>query len=328
MNEIHARVISQEKGLYRIQYGTEIKSAAVSGRFRYEAITVSDYPAVGDYVAADWSDENSNAVITELLPRKSCFIRKSAGPVKQEQVVAANIDTVFICMSLNNNFNLRRLERYLSITYDSGAIPVVILTKSDLCSDVESKIAEVENTAPGADIIAVSSLEGDYDAVMKYILLGKTVAFIGSSGVGKSTLINKLIGEDEIATGAIGNGDRGRHTTTHRELVTLENGAFVIDTPGMRELGMWDSGSGIDTAFHDIEELAQKCRFSDCTHTSEPDCAVRKALEEGELDADRLELYRKLKKENKYAADNSKYLEAKRTKFKEISKLNKSKRKR
>lgn len=179
----------------------------MSGRFRYEAITVSDYPAVGDYVAADWSDENSNAVITELLPRKSCFIRKSAGPVKQEQVVAANIDTVFICMSLNNNFNLRRLERYLSITYDSGAIPVVILTKSDLCSDVESKIAEVENTAPGADIIAVSSLEG-------------------------------------------------------------------------------------------------------------------------ELDADRLESYRKLKKENKYAADNSKYLEAKRTKFKEISKLNKSKRKR
>ena len=326
MSELWARVISQEKGLYKISNGTEVKSASVSGKYRYGAQTVSDYPAVGDYVLAEWQEGDSNAVIMELFPRKSCFIRKSAGKDKQEQVVATNIDIVFICMSLNRNFNLRRLERYLSIAYDSGASPVIVLTKSDICPDVEAKIREVENIAQGADVLAISSLAGDYEAVMKYILSGKTVAFIGSSGVGKSTLINKLIGKDSLATHEIGNEDKGRHTTTHRELIALRNGAFVIDTPGMRELGMWDSGDGIDIAFADIEELAQKCKFSDCRHMAEPGCAVLKAVEEGKLDAARLESYRKLKAENKYAADNSRYLEAKRTKFKEIAKLNKSNR--
>ena len=327
MNELRARVISQEKGLYRIQSGIEVKSAVVSGKYRYETQTISDYPAVGDYVIAEWSVGDGNAVITGLYPRKSCFIRKAAGTGKQEQVVAANIDTAFICMSLNNNFNIRRLERYLSVTYDSGAAPVIVLTKSDLCSDADSKIAEVQNAAAGVDVFAISSLDGDYEAVMKYILPGKTVAFIGSSGVGKSTLINKLTGTDSLTTREIGNDDKGRHTTTHRELITLANGAFVIDTPGMRELGMWDSGDGIDTAFADIDELARACRFSDCTHTSEPDCAVRKALEDGILDAARLESYRKLKTENDYATDNSRYLEVKRAKFKEIAKINKSGRK-
>ena len=327
MNELRARVISQEKGLYKLRSGTEVKSAVVSGKYRYETQTVSDYPAVGDYVTAEWPKDDSNAVITGLFPRKSCFIRKAAGTGKQEQVVAANIDTAFLCMSLNNNFNIRRLERYLSVTYDSGAAPVVVLTKSDLCSNVESKITEAQNAAPGVDVLAISSLDEDYEAVMKYILPGKTVAFIGSSGVGKSTLINKLTGTNRIATREIGNDDKGRHTTTHRELITLQNGAFVIDTPGMRELGMWDSGDGINTAFADIEELSRACKYADCTHTAEPGCAVLKALADGTLDAARLASYRKLKTENDYAADNSRYLEAKRTKFKEIARINKSGRK-
>lgn len=328
MNELRARVISQEKGIYKIQSGTAVKLAEISGKYRYETQTVSDYPAVGDYVIAMWPEDDSNAVITGLFPRKSCFIRKAAGAGKQEQVVAANIDTAFICMSLNNNFNIRRLERYLSVAYESGAAPVVVLTKSDLCSDVESKILEAQNVAPGVDVLAISSLDEDYEAVVNYILPGKTVAFIGSSGVGKSTLINKLTGTDSIATREIGNDDKGRHTTTHRELIQLPNGAFVIDTPGMRELGMWDSGDGIDTAFADIEELSRMCRYADCTHTSEPGCAVVRALADGTLDAARLASYRKLKTENDYAADNSRYLEAKRTKFKEIAKINKSNRKR
>ena len=328
MKELRARVISQEKGMYTIQSDTAVKPAVISGKYRYETQTVSDYPAVGDYVTCEWPEDDSNAVITGLFPRKSCFIRKAAGTGKQEQVVSANIDTVLICMSLNNNFNIRRLERYLSAAYDSGATPVVVLTKSDLCSDVESKIAEAQKAAPGADVLAISSLGEDYEAVMRYILPGRTVAFIGSSGVGKSTLINKLTGTDRIATREIGNADKGRHTTTHRELLTLPNGAFVIDTPGMRELGMWDSSDGIDTAFADIEELSCACRYAECTHTTEPGCAVLRALADGTLDAARLASYRKLKTENDYAADNSRYLEAKRAKFKEIAKINKASRKR
>ena len=328
MNELRARVISQEKGIYQLSSGAEIKAATVSGKYRHEVQTVSDYPAVGDYVVAQWPEDGSLAVITGLFPRKSCFIRKAAGPGKQEQVVAANIDTVFICMSLNNNFNIRRLERYLSVTYDSGAEPVLVLTKADLCADVDTKIAEAEKAARGADIVAISSLAGDYEAILPYILPGKAVAFIGSSGVGKSTLINKLTGTDRIATCEIGNDDKGRHTTTHRELITLQNGAFVIDTPGMRELGMWDSDAGIDTTFADIEELSRGCRYADCSHTSEPGCAILAAVADGTLDIARLESYRKLKTENAYAADSSRYLEAKRTKFKEIAKINKLGRKR
>ena len=327
MNERKARVISQEKGIYRIQSGTDVKSASISGKYRYEAVMVSDYPAVGDYVIAEWQEGDGNAIITRLVPRKSCFIRKAAGKGSREQVVAANIDTVLICMSLNQNFNIRRLERYLSVTYDSGAAPVVVLTKADLCPDTESKIAEVQNAAIGVDVIAVSSLEDDFQAVMPYILPSRTIAFLGSSGVGKSTLINRLTGKDDIATGETGDNDKGRHTTTHRELITLQNGAFVIDTPGMRELGMWDSGDGINTAFADIEELSRACKYADCTHTAEPGCAVLRALEGGTLNAARLASYRKLKTENNYAADNSRYLEAKRAKFKEIAKINKSERK-
>ena len=185
MDERRARVISQEKGSYRISSGADMKAAAVSGKYRYEAVTVSDYPAVGDYVLAQWPEDDAPAVIRSLFPRKSCFIRRAAGSAKQEQVVAANIDTVLICMSLNQNYHLRRLERYLSIAYDSGAAPVVVLTKAHLCRDVDSRVSEVRGAAPGVDILAVSSLSGDLGAVTRYILPGRTVAFLGSSGVGR-----------------------------------------------------------------------------------------------------------------------------------------------
>ena len=327
MNELRARVIAQEKGLYKISNGTEVRTAVVSGKYRYGVQTVSDYPAVGDYVIAEWPEGDGNAVITGLFPRRSCFIRRAAGTGNREQVVAANIDTVFICMSLNKNFNIRRLERYLSIAYDSGATPVAVLTKADLCSAVGERIAEVQNAAPGVDVLAVSSLDEDTGAVMRHVLPGRTVAFIGSSGVGKSTLINRLTGADSIATRETGNDDKGRHTTTHRELITLPNGAFVIDTPGMRELGMWDSGGGIDTAFADIEALSRTCRYSDCTHNGEPGCAVRKALEDGTLDRARWNSYLKLKTENEYAADSTGYLEAKRARFKDIARINKANKK-
>ena len=218
MNELRARVIAQEKGLYKISNGTEVRTAVVSGKYRYGVQTVSDYPAVGDYVIAEWPEGDGNAVITGLFPRRSCFIRKAAGTGNREQVVAANIDTVFICMSLNKNFNIRRLERYLSIAYDSGATPVAVLTKADLCSAVGERIAEVQNAAPGVDVLAVSALDEDTRAVMRHVmrhvLPGRTVAFIGSSGVGKSTLTNRLTGTDSIATRETGNDDKGRHTTT------------------------------------------------------------------------------------------------------------------
>ena len=327
MREIRARVTAQEKGLYSLKSEAGEKNARISGKFRFQTATVSDYPAVGDYVTAEWPEDSSDAVIRSLFPRKSCFLRKAAGPGKQEQVVAANIDTVFLCMSLNNDYNIRRLERYLSVAWDSGAEPVIVLTKTDLCGDTAERIAEVQRTAAGVDVLAVSSLNRDYGEVYRYVLPGKTVAFLGSSGVGKSTLINRLIGADAIATGEIRNDDRGRHTTTRRELIELENGAFVIDTPGMRELGMWDNESGIDTVFDDIGELVCRCRFSDCSHRGEPGCAVLKALGDGTLERARWEAYLKLKIENDFAANGSQYMESRRAKFKEISKINKAKRK-
>lgn len=324
-----ARIILQEKGLYRIAGEQGEKLAAVSGKFQYQASAVSEYPAVGDYVMADWNEDGGNAVIHEVLPRKSAFIRKAAGEGRQEQVVAANVDTVFICMALNNDYNLRRLERYLSIAWDSGAVPIIVLTKADLCDDLSSKILEVSGVAMGVDVLVTSAVEQDgYEQVLNYIGEDKTVAFIGSSGVGKSTLINCLLGENRLETNGLRNDDKGRHTTTHRELIVLPAGGSVIDTPGMRELGMWDSEEGIERTFADVEELADRCRFGDCTHGKDPGCAIRRALDEGELSMDRWLSYQKLKAENAYMEDSESYLAAKRQKFKKIAKHNKTNKKR
>lgn len=324
-----ARVILQEKDLYRIVTAHGEQPAVVSGKFRYEAQTVSEYPAVGDFVMVEHAGEDGNAVIQAILPRKSVFTRRAAGTANREQVVAANIDTVFICMSLNNDFNVRRLERYLSVAWDSGASPVIILTKADLCADLDQRLREVESVALGVEVVVTSSLsENGTDALKPYLKEGKTASFIGSSGVGKSTLINRLMGNDKLATNGLRNDDKGRHTTTHRELVLMENGALVIDTPGMRELGMWGADSGIDTTFADIEALALGCKFKNCTHTSEPGCAIRAAIEDGSLSEERYRSYTKLSAENAYAEDSESYLAAKSKKFKEIAKYQKSIKKR
>lgn len=321
------RVVQQEKGMYRICGADEEWQGVVSGRFRYEAETAMDYPAVGDYVMADCRYEDT-AVIHHILPRYSTFSRKAAGTAREEQLVATNIDVVFVCMSLNRDFNIRRLERYLAAAWDSGAKPVVVLTKADLCADAGEKVSEAGKAAPGVDIIVVTAvLEDGYEQLLPYLTPGRTVAFVGSSGVGKSTLINRLLGCDRMETNGLRDDDRGRHTTTHRELMVLPGQAMVIDTPGMREMGMWDAEDGIRTAFADIEQLARMCRFGNCTHESEPGCAVREAISEGKLSREHWLAYRKLLNENAYASDSESYLAAKEKRYKDIAKYNKTNRK-
>ena len=247
------------------------------------------------------------------------FRFESSGP---SDFPAVGDYVMVVCMALNNDFNLRRLERYLSAAWESGSIPVVLLTKSDLCDDLDLKLAQVQGSAIGVDILTTSALRNELDSLLSYMAPGKTVAFLGSSGAGKSTLINRLLGEERLKTGGLRNDDRGRHTTTHRELIILPDGAMVIDTPGMRELGMWDASEGIDTAFADIEELAEACRFRDCTHSGELGCAVCQAIAEGTLSQSRWQSYLKLTAENSYAQDSESYLAAKEKKFKDIAKYN------
>ncbi len=323
-----ARILSQEKGKYWIISIKGEKWGEISGKFHYDVQMKSEYPAVGDFVMVEWNS-SGNAVIHHVLPRKSSFIRKAAGEKKEEQIVAANIDTVFLCMSLNNDFNLRRLERYISGAWDSGAVPVVVLTKADLCEDLDRKLIELSSVAAGVDIIMTNAMEQNgYEQVYPYLQEGKTIALIGSSGVGKSTLINSLLGEKRLETNGLRNDDKGRHTTTHRELILLPSGGLIIDTPGMRELGMWDAGDGINQTFADIERLAQSCRFHDCSHSgNEPGCAVQEAIERGEISPERLRSYQKLLNENRYVEDTQGYLVEKKQKFKNISKINKRNRK-
>lgn len=296
------RVAVEYKGLYRIYCEQGEILASVSGKMMHMAEGREDYPAVGDWVVIDKvKSQEDRVIIHGVLKRKSKFIRKDCF-IDDEQIVASNVDTVFLCMSLNENFNLRRLERYITLAWDSGANPVVLLTKSDLCEDIDEMLQKTQEVALGIDIICSSSVDKEgIEEVKKYINKGDTVAFLGSSGVGKSTIINEIAGKEIQYTQEISDlGARGRHTTTNRELILLPDGGIVIDTPGMRELQLMDVSDSVDTTFSDIESIAEGCRFSDCTHTSEPHCAVKEAIENGSLSSKRYESYLKLKKEAEF----------------------------
>ena len=295
-----ARVVAQFKELYRLAGMQGEFLAEVSGKWRHEAVGDSEFPVVGDFVLVDRVDDSAGyGVIHRLLKRKSLVVRKAAGKGRKEQLVAANVDLVFIAMACNGDFNLRRLERYLAVVYDSGALPVVLLMKADLADDLDALLAEVRGVAVGVEVLVSSSWSGlGVSEVLGRVTSGKTVAFIGSSGVGKSTLINALLGDSFLATGEVRADGRGRHVTTRRELFLIPGGGVVIDTPGMRELGL--GSADVSGAFVDIDELAKKCRFKDCSHGAEPGCAVREAIDKGLLKEERLLSYFKLKVESGY----------------------------
>jgi len=295
---IAGRVILQQRGLYGLATQLGELRAEISGKLARDA-EAGGYPAAGDWVAAQPGGSGDLAIIHHVLPRRTAFTRKAAGSGGGMQVVAANVDVAFITAALNGDLNPRRLERYLASAWQSGATPVVVLTKADLVADVEAAVAAVEAVAVGAPVLAISSLTGEgLEAVRGYLAPGRTAVMVGSSGVGKSTLLNALLGVERMATQAIREDDgRGRHTTSHRELILLPGGGLLLDTPGMRELGLWDSDEGVAATFEDVEALAARCRFSDCGHTNEPGCAVRAALETGALDDGRWQGYRKLQRE-------------------------------
>lgn len=284
--------------------------------------TTHSRPAVGDWVL--YEEVSSQAIIRQVLPRSSKFSRKAAGNEVLEQVVAANFDTVFIVNALNRDFNLRRIERYLTVAWESGATPVVILSKTDLCEDLEEKIKLVEEIALGVEVHAISAItEQGLEALQPYFENNQTVVVLGSSGVGKSTLVNTLLGSEHLKTFEVREEDqRGRHTTTHRELVALENGGLILDTPGMRELMIWDGIEGLSQTFSDIEELMLGCKYRDCQHEKEPGCAVLAAVEEGQLSEKRLINYHKLKKEIRFieGKQNQRIRLEEKQKYKTLSK--------
>ncbi len=293
-NVVPGRIVWQSAYDYRVWCEAGEVAAQLTGKVRS-----SGRPGVGDWVALRPDADMKTGTIVAILPRKSAFSRSAAGKSVSEQVVAANIDEVFIVTDLDTDFNVRRIERYITLVYNSGAIPVVVLNKTDLAQDVQAVMDETEAVSPGVPVYAVSAEEGEgLEQLEGRLGHGITVAFLGSSGVGKSTLINCLLGEERMEVGEVREADgKGRHTTTHRELIPLPEGGAVIDTPGMREISVWGDEHGLTDAFPEIDDLAATCRFRDCRHDTETGCAVVEAVESGDVDPDRLESFRKLRAE-------------------------------
>jgi len=318
------RVSAEFKHLYNVITENGELISGVSGRMRYETSGPQDFPAVGDWVVISGSG-GERATIHAILPRQSKFSRKMAGKTVEEQVIASNIETIFLVSALNNDFNPRRIERYLFLAWESGANPVIILNKADLCHNNSQKMADVGAIAPGVPIHVVSCVNGAGLAELnKYLGKGHTVALLGSSGAGKSTLSNCLLGKDIQKVNEVRSGDdHGRHTTTHGKLIPLPWGALLIDTPGLRELQLWGTDEGLEATFSDIEFYAEQCQFDDCQHQAEPNCAVKKALSEGKLDNARYESYQKLQKELDYLSrkENIQEYLANKAKWKKIMKI-------
>ena len=321
---IPARITAVHKERYELvcEYGEtygRLKTKEYFGGFE-------DFPTTGDFVMIIYNPSGDSQII-RTLPRRTFFSRRDPAPGGGEQAVAANFDYVFIMQSLNQDFNEKRLERYLTLAWQSGAVPVVVLTKADLVDEHGPYIRIAESLAAGVSVYAVSSKTGaGLAALADYMTSGKTIVFLGSSGVGKSSLVNALAGEEIMAVNGIREDDgKGRHTTTHRQLIMLKNGAMLIDTPGMRELGMWDVRNGLGEAFADVEQYLGKCRFSDCRHKTEPGCAIKEAIANGGLSRERWESYIVLKTEAEYSDDKAAFLRHKQQRNKKIAKLNRQK---
>ena len=293
-----ARVIAEHRTGYRVQTDSAERFAHVSGKLRHKAASHADLPAVGDWVVVQAVAEDAETVIERVLPRKSKFSRQAAGDRTAEQIVAANVDTVWIVSALDADFSLRRIERYLTLAWESGASPAIVLTKSDLCGEVGRYVSQVEAIAVGTPVHCTSSITREgLGELTRYFGNHGTVALLGSSGVGKSALINALAGETLQQTGGLRHDGTGRHTTTHRQLLRLPCGGLIIDTPGMRELQLWEGQESLPEVFAEIDELAKSCRFSDCRHAGEPACAVALAIAQGQLPESRLHSYQKLERE-------------------------------
>jgi ribosome biogenesis GTPase len=297
-----ARVLREERESLLVVTEEGERAAEPAGRLRHRAVSRLDLPAVGDWVALRPAEGEGPAVVEAVVPRRNRIARKAAGEAARPQVLASNVDTLLVAMGLDADFNPRRLERYVALAWESEAQPLVVLTKADACPDVPARVAEAEAAAPGAAVLAVSAVTGaGLETLAPHLIPGRTLALVGMSGVGKSTLVNRLLGAEAQVVQAVRDSDgRGRHTTTRRDLLLLPSGALLVDAPGMRELALWDGGG--DAAFPDVTAIAERCRYRDCAHEDEPGCAVRAAEEEGRLVAGRLESFRKLLKEEAWLA--------------------------